>query len=244
MAEKTKSLFQRLSEVNVSGFAEKKGQFTYLSWAWAVIELKKIAPEAFWVVHEWGLDGRKQPYQQTEAGCFVKVTVIAEGIEMTQVHPVLDNRNNTVKAPNAFEINTSIMRCLTKAISLHGLGLYIYAGEDLPTGESQPVKTKPAQGYPTPALKKGVITGHNPNMATGGNPITESQKNYIGKLTDDYINELGDKHAMVTIKNVLKSLNLEEVRVAKMSKQQGSDTIEGLIQNQSTAFLSSEEVKG
>ena len=49
------------------------------------------------------------------------------------MHPVLDNRNSTVKEPDAFQINTSIMRCLTKAISLHGLGLYIYAGEDLPT---------------------------------------------------------------------------------------------------------------
>jgi len=140
MPVKNKSLFQKLNEINVSAFAEKKGKFTYLSWAWAVTELKKVAPDAYWIVHEWGTEGNKQPYQKTEAGCFVKVTVIAEEIEMTQVHPVLDNRNNTVKNPNAFEINTSIMRCLTKAISLHGLGLYIYAGEDLPNGELEKPK--------------------------------------------------------------------------------------------------------
>jgi len=223
MAEKKKSLFQRLSEVNVSGFAEKKGQFTYLSWAWAVTELKKVAPEAYWKIHEWGLEGNKQPYQQTEAGCFVKVTVIAEDIEMTQVHPVLDHRNNTVKKPNAFEVNTSIMRCLTKAISLHGLGLYIYAGEDLPAGESQPIKTKTA--------KKAVITGHNPNMKNGEKPITENQMNYIKKLTDDFNKDFGDKHGIIAIKNVLKSLNLDGVSIDLMTMQQGSDTIEGLIQN-------------
>lgn len=231
MAEKKKSLFQRLSEVNVSGFAEKKGQFTYLSWAWAVIELKKVAPEAYWKIHEWGLEGNKQPYQQTEAGCFVKVTVIAEGIEMTQVHPVLDHRNNTVKTPNAFEVNTSIMRCLTKAISLHGLGLYIYAGEDLPAGESQPTKTKSTQTYPTPALKKGVITGHNPNMKNGEKPITDNQINYIKKLKSDFEKDFGNKQGIIAIKNVLKTLNLEGIKIDNMTMQQGSDAIEGLIQN-------------
>ena len=141
MPVKKESLFERLSQINVSKYTEKKGMFTYLSWSWAVSELKKVSPEAYWIIHEWGTEGNEKPYQQTESGCFVKVTVIAEGVEMTQIHPVLDNRNNTIKTPNAFEINTSIMRCLTKAISLHGLGLYIYAGEDLPLGESE--KTKP-----------------------------------------------------------------------------------------------------
>ena len=142
MSEKKESLFERLSQINVSEYTEKKGKFTYLSWAWAVNELKKIAPGAYWIIHEWGTGGNEKPYQQTESGCFVKVTVIAEGVEMTQIHPVLDNRNEPIKTPNAFEINTSIMRCLTKAISLHGLGLYIYAGEDLPFGKSE--KPKPS----------------------------------------------------------------------------------------------------
>ena len=141
MPVKKESLFERLSQIKVSKYTEKKGMFTYLSWSWAVSELKKVSPEAYWIIHEWGTEGNEKPYQQTESGYFVKVTVIAEGIEMTQVHPVLDNKNNAIKSPNAFQINTSIMRCLTKAISLHGLGLYIYAGEDLPPGESE--KPKP-----------------------------------------------------------------------------------------------------
>jgi hypothetical protein len=125
-------IFNELNSLNVNNFTQKKGQFTYLSWAWAVRELLQVDPQATWEVHEWGIEGSRQPYMQTEAGCFVQVTVWSGGIARTQVHPVLDNRNKTIEKPNAFEINTSIQRCLAKAIALHGLGLYIYAGEDLP----------------------------------------------------------------------------------------------------------------
>ena len=125
--------FEQLNEIDVSEHTEKKGNFTYLSWAWAVRELLKVDPTATWEVHEWGLEGNRQPYMQTEAGCFVKVTVWVGGIQKTQVHPVLDNRNQTIEKPNAFQVNTSIQRCLAKAIALHGLGLYIFAGEDLPS---------------------------------------------------------------------------------------------------------------
>ena len=124
--------FRELNDIDVSEHTEKKGQFTYLSSAWAVRELLKVDPEATWEIHEWGIEGNRQPYMQTEAGCFVQVTVWVGGIARTQVHPVLDNRNQTIKVPNAFQINTSIQRCLAKAIALHGLGLYIFAGEDVP----------------------------------------------------------------------------------------------------------------
>jgi hypothetical protein len=129
---KLENVFDKLDKIDVSSKSEKKGQFTYLSWAWAVRELLRVAPDATWEVHEWGIDGNKQPYMQTQAGCFVKVSVTVNGVTREQVHPVLDNRNQTIKEPNAFEVNTSIQRCLAKAIALHGLGLYIFAGEDLP----------------------------------------------------------------------------------------------------------------
>ena len=126
-------IYDELSHKDVSKNTEKKGQFTYLSWAWAVRELLNVDPTATWEIHEWGLEGNTQPYQQTKAGCFVKVTVWAGGYARSQVHPVLDHRNQPIMEPNAFQVNTSIQRCLAKAIALHGLGLYIYAGEDLPT---------------------------------------------------------------------------------------------------------------
>ena len=132
-------VFQNLNELNVNEYTAKKGNFTYLSWAWAVRELLKVAPNATWVVHEfeeWHEHGSsKQPYMKTDTGYFVQVTVTINMVDRTQVHPVLDNRNQTIDEPNAFQINTSIQRCLAKAIALHGLGLYIYAGEDLPVDD-------------------------------------------------------------------------------------------------------------
>ena len=98
-------------------------------------QLRLADPAAFWEVRRF--DG--EPYLHTEVGYFVEVAVTVEGITLSQIHPVLDAKNRTIEAPTAFDINTSIQRCLVKAIALHGLGLYIYAGEDLPNGEEQPM---------------------------------------------------------------------------------------------------------
>jgi hypothetical protein len=80
------------------------------------------------------------PYQKTDVGFFVEVAVTVQGVTLSQVHPVLDSKNRPIEAPTSFDVNTSIMRCLVKAIALHGLGLYIYAGEDLPDADKAPVR--------------------------------------------------------------------------------------------------------
>ena len=127
------SLYEKLSKVNVNKHKKKKGQFDYLSWPLAIQELLKVCPDAHWVVHEYqNEDGLTAPYMTTNAGCFVRVSVTCDEIIRSQVHPVTDNRNQTIAQPTAQDINTSIQRCLAKAIALHGLGLYIFAGEDLP----------------------------------------------------------------------------------------------------------------
>jgi len=146
-----KNAFSLLNKIDVSKHTKKKGKFTYLSWPWAVRELLKVDPGATWTIHEYvhklGADNRDDghldfttPYMQTTTGCYVKVTVTLSeefgSYSRTQVHPVLDHTNKTINNPTSFEINTSIQRCLAKAIALHGLGLYIYAGEDLPTDSS------------------------------------------------------------------------------------------------------------
>jgi hypothetical protein len=87
------------------------------------------------------------PFLRTELGYFVEVAVTVQGVTLSQIHPVLDQRNQPIAEPSAFDINTSIQRCLVKAIALHGLGLYIYAGEDLPGTE----RTEPATGPEAPA---------------------------------------------------------------------------------------------
>jgi hypothetical protein len=125
--------FARLNQINVSDHVEKKGEFSYLSWPFAVAQLRLADPEACWEVRRF--DGL--PYLRTEVGYFVEVAVTVQGVTLSQIHPVLDAKNRPLAEPTAFDINTSIQRCLVKAIALHGLGLYIYAGEDLPNGEEQ-----------------------------------------------------------------------------------------------------------
>ena len=124
--EKEMSLFEQFSKIDVNKNKKKKGQFDYLSWAWAVAELLKVCPEAEWEVHEYqNEDGLTAPYMTTNSGCFVKVSVTCDGIVRSQVHPVTDNRNQPIKQPTCSDIGNSIQRCLAKAIALHGLGLYI-----------------------------------------------------------------------------------------------------------------------
>ena len=140
--------FTELAKINVSEHVEKKGKFSYLSWTFAVNELRKRYPDATWEVKRF--DGK--PFMNTELGYFVEVSVTVNGIELSQIHPVLDNRNRPIDNPNPFHINTSIQRCLVKAIALHGLGLYIYAGEDLPT-EKTPITQKQVGTIKTKALE-------------------------------------------------------------------------------------------
>ncbi|MEW6354541.1 MAG: DUF1071 domain-containing protein [Pseudomonadota bacterium] len=139
--------FAELAKLDVSEHVEKKGQFSYLSWAWAVDRLRRLHPDATWEVKRF--DG--MPYLKTDCGYFVEVAVTVNGVTLSQIHPVLDGRNRPILEPNVFDINTSIQRCLVKAIALHGLGLYIYAGEDLPEG-AEPVRINAEQRATLEAL--------------------------------------------------------------------------------------------
>ena len=178
--------FEKLNKVDVSQFTEKKGQFNYLSWAHAVRELLKICPTATWEVHLFdGPEGTKQPYMKNGTGAYVQVSVDVDGVIRSQIHPVLDNRNQTIDNPNAFQVNTSIQRCLAKAIALHGLGLYIFAGEDLP--EADPLTSAQAyelnelaQGIKNQALLKEITDSINNNKVNSGN--YEKVKTYIGTI--------------------------------------------------------------
>jgi len=128
----TENYFAKLNAVNVSEHIEKKGQFSYLSWPFAVAQLRLADPAATWTVIRF--DGL--PFLKTEAGYFVEVAVTVQGVTLSQIHPVLDSKNRPIEMPNSFDVNTSIQRCLVKAIALHGLGLYVYAGEDLPASDA------------------------------------------------------------------------------------------------------------
>lgn len=123
--------FSELAKINVNEHTEKKGNLTYLSWAWAVDQLLRQDDTATWE-YRWIAD---KPYVVIGETCMVFCTVRAFGKERTAQLPVLDYKNKAIPNPNSMEINTAMQRCLAKAIALHGIGLYIYAGEDLPNGE-------------------------------------------------------------------------------------------------------------
>ncbi len=127
-----KELIEKLLKTNVNEHTEKKNGLTYLSWAWAWAEALKADSSAWYKIEMFG----DKCYMDINGTAMVFVTVTMYGKPMTCQLPVMDYRNKAIPNPDAFAVNTAIMRCMTKALSLHGLGLYIYAGEDLPEGES------------------------------------------------------------------------------------------------------------
>ena len=131
--------FTALANINVNDKTEKKNNLTYLSWAWAWGEIKKQHPDATYTIYE-NKDGWN--YHTDGRTCWVKTGMMVQGIEHIEYLPVMDHRNASISADKvtSFDVNKAIQRSLTKAAARHGLGLYIYAGEDLPDdGEEKPV---------------------------------------------------------------------------------------------------------
>lgn len=132
----TNNYFQTLNSIDVNGKIEQKNGLNYLSWAWAWGELKKLHPDATYKVYEneqgwcYFTDGRT---------AWVKTGVTVNEIEHIEYLPIMDFRNKSIPLDNitSFDVNKTIQRSLTKAVARHGLGLYIYAGEDLPEGEEK-----------------------------------------------------------------------------------------------------------
>ena len=136
-------MIKDLLALNVNEHTEKKNKLTYLSWAWAWAEALKADEKATYKVELFdNSEGVSQPFMNINGTCMVWVTVTLFGKPMTCQLPVMNHMNKAIQNPDAFAVNTAIMRCMTKALSLHGLGLYIYAGEDLPEGEESVTTTK------------------------------------------------------------------------------------------------------
>lgn len=120
--------YERLRKIDVSAKIEKKNGLSYLSWAFAVDTLLQADPLANW---------EHPPCEMYGETMMVFCAVTAFGKTMKAHLPVMDHKNQAIPNPNAFQVNTALQRCLVKAIALHGVGLYIYAGEDLPAGSSE-----------------------------------------------------------------------------------------------------------
>jgi hypothetical protein len=169
--------FTELSSINVNEHIERKRQFSYLSWPFAVSQLRQFDPTASWVVQRF--DGL--PFLKTDLGVFVEVAVTVQGVTLSQIHPVLDGKNRPLIEPSAFDINTSIQRCLVKAIALHGLGLYIYAGEDLPDSDTQGEMKGIAKPV-MPATVSSTVHDFPTRSTASSEQLTQPQLRYIKKL--------------------------------------------------------------
>ena len=134
MTEKNLNYFEQLNNINVQDKIEKKGNLSYLSWAFAWEQLKIKHPKAQYKIYEredgiiYWTDGKT---------AWVKVSVTVDDMEHIEYLPIMDYKNKSIPVDqvSSFNVNTSIQRALTKAIARHGLGLYIYAGEDIPSQE-------------------------------------------------------------------------------------------------------------
>jgi hypothetical protein len=151
--EKKLPVFERLSAINVNEHVEKKSNLTYLSWAWAWSKTKTECPDATYKILETEYD------EALGFMCHTNVTIEGETLEMWL--PVMDGANKSMKktaysyssrygdkqvdSASTFDINKTIMRCLVKNLAMFGLGIYIYAGEDLPEGETNVKPTAPSQ---------------------------------------------------------------------------------------------------
>jgi len=132
---------EMLLKKNVNDHVEKKNGLSYLSWAWAWAEALKADAKASYKIEMFG----DKCFMDINGTAMVFVTVTMFDKPMTCQLPVMDYRNKAILNPDAFAVNTAIMRCMTKALALHGLGLYLYSGEDVPE-EGRSVVITPTQG--------------------------------------------------------------------------------------------------
>lgn len=156
MATTKKSVFETLNNINVNEHTEKKNGLTYLSWAWAWSEVKKNYPDATYKIYE---NGNGWNYFTDGRTAWVKTGVTIEGIENIEYLPVMDYRNNSIPLDKitSFDVNKSIQRSLTKACARHGLGLYVYSGEDIPEAEVEQNKAE-AKKQAEAAIQKALVT--------------------------------------------------------------------------------------
>ena len=181
-----KSVFATLNAINVNEKTEVKNGLTYLSWAWAWAEVKKAYPDATYTIYECvNPMGYVCNYFSDGRTCWVKTGVTINGLEHVEELPVMDFKNKSIflDSVTSFDVNKAIQRSLTKAVARHGLGLYIYAGEDLPEGAEEEKKEKKEE----------------PKQDT---PITEEQLKLLSSLEMKIKDTICEKEQIKTLKEL------------------------------------------
>jgi len=197
-----KTIFETLSSINVNEKTEKKSGLTYLSWAWAWSEFQKVCPEATYYIVK---DTRGLPYFADESGAMVYTRVTVGNIMHEMWLPVMDGANRAMKstpytyttkfgeksveAYTMFDINKTIMRCLTKNLAMFGLGIYIYAGEDIPEGYEAPAAKKPT-------LDKSRFNGALDSIKKGTYSIEKLEETFeLSEVQRDELNKFINEKA-------------------------------------------------
>ena len=175
--------FEELNAVNVNDKTEQKNGLTYLAWAYAWGEIKKRYPEANYVIYE---NAQGWNYHTDGRTCWVKTGVSIEGIEHIEDLPVMNNRNQSIplESVTSCDVNKAIQRSLTKACARHGLGLYIYAGEDLPENEKEEEENILIPAQKT-AEERSVAS--DVRIAESGRKLTVKQHQLASKCPNDRI---------------------------------------------------------
>lgn len=184
----TQSSFNILNAIDCNEHTEKKGNLTYLSWAWAWQIVKKNFPDAFYTIYE---DKDGIPYFTDGKTCWVKTGVTILGLEHIEYLPIMDFKNKSLPLDQvtSMDMNKTIQRSLTKACARHGLGLYIYAGEDLPEGAEQP---QPQQPVPAAVQARRQAAGRGrPQPAM--TPYTPVDPALFNRMIENYVHGVPTK---------------------------------------------------
>lgn len=180
--------FKQLNSINCNDKTEKKNGLTYLAWAYAWGEVKKLFPESTYTIYE----NENGWFYHTDGNtCWVKTGVTINGIEHIEYLPVMDYKNRSIPVDQvtSFDVNKAIQRSLTKAVARHGLGLYIYAGEDLPEDDNQveqPSKPSPAVQARKVAAKRTAENKPSDNKPSENNTYTPMSDEDYWKIIKAY----------------------------------------------------------
>jgi hypothetical protein len=177
----SETTYKQLREVDVTAFVEKKNGLSYLSWAWAVDQLLLRDNSATWE-YRWD---NGVPFTRIGETAMVFCTVTAFGVSRTAQLPVMNHRNQPIPNPNSFELNTAMQRCLAKAISMHGLGMFLYIGEDLPPSDVKDEEAEKARQARVAELA-GMFKAANTleELATVWGSLTGEEQKWMAALKD------------------------------------------------------------
>lgn len=187
MENKT-STFAVLNKINCNEHTEKKNGLTYLSWAWAWQIVKSNFPDAYYTIYE---NEQGIPYFTDGKTCWVKTGVTINGLEHIEYLPIMNFSNKSIplEQMTSTDMNKAIQRSLTKACARHGLGLYIYAGEDLPDGDEQPQQAQPSQAVQ--ARRKAANRPAQPAPAPSA--YTPVDAGLFNRMVENYVHGVAAK---------------------------------------------------